>query len=83
MGHQTDRQRGQPIYGIAKIRDITPRLARELHHQFRTLYRYPYPERSGRKTKPVTDAEKQIVLNIRKQHPLLAITLEKIYMIDY
>jgi transposase len=68
----------QSTYRIAKTQDITPRWARELHHQFHTLYQYPYSKKSGRKPKPVTDTEKQIVLEIRKQHPLAAVTLEKI-----
>jgi putative transposase len=68
----------QSTYRIAKTQDITPRWARELHHQFHTLYQYPYPKKAGRKPNPVTDTEKQIVLDIRKQHPLAAVTLEKI-----
>jgi len=68
----------QSTYRIAKTQDITPRWARELHHQFHTLYQYPYPKKPGRKPTPSTDKEKQIVLAIRKQHPLNALTLEKI-----
>ena len=74
---QIDKQ-NLSIYRIAKTQNISPRWARELHHQFHTLSQYPYPKRSGRKPKPVTDTEKQIVLEIRKQHPLAAVTLEKI-----
>lgn len=65
-------------YRIAKTQNITPRWARELHSQFHTLYQYPYPKKPGRKPKPVTNTEKQIILEIRKQHPLAAVTLEKI-----
>jgi putative transposase len=65
-------------YRIAKTQNITPRWARELHNQFHTLHQYPYPNKPGRKPKPVTNTEKQIVLEIRKQHPLAAVTLEKI-----
>ncbi len=74
---QIDKQE-LSTYRIAKTQEITPRWARELHHQFHTIYHYPYPKKSGRKSKPVTDQEKQIVLDIRKQHPLAAVTLEKI-----
>ncbi len=65
-------------YRIAKTQNITPRWARELHKQFHTLHQYSYPKKPGRKPKPVTKTEKQIVLEIRKQHPLAAVTLEKI-----
>jgi putative transposase len=65
-------------YRIAKTMNITPQWTRELHRQFHTAHQYPYPKKPGRKPKPVTDTEKQIVLEIRKQHPLAAVTLEKI-----
>ena len=65
-------------YRIAKTQNITPRWVRELHQQFHTLHQYPYPKKPGRKPKPVTNTEKQIVLEIRKYHPLAAVTLEKI-----
>jgi putative transposase len=65
-------------YRIAKTQNITPRWARELHSQFHTLHQYPYPKKPGRKLKPVTNTEKQIVLEIRRQHPLAAVTLERI-----
>jgi len=68
----------QSTYRIAKTQDITPRWARELHHQFHTLYQYPYPKKPGRKPRPITEEEKKIVLEIRHQHPLNAVTLEKI-----
>ena len=68
----------QSTYRIAKTQYITPRWARELHHQFHTLYQYPYPKKAGRKPTPISDEEIQIVLEIRKQHPLNALTLEKI-----
>jgi putative transposase len=74
---QIDKQ-NLSTYRIAKTQNISPRWARELHHQFHTRPQYPYPKRSGRKPKRVTDTEKQIVLEIRKQHPLAAVTLEKI-----
>ena len=74
---QIDKQE-LSTYRIAKNQNITPRWAREHHHQFHTTYQYPYPKKSGRKTKPITDNEKKIVLEIRRQHPLAAVTLEKI-----
>jgi len=66
------------IYRIAKTQQITPRWTRELHHQFHTKHKYPYPKKSGRKPRPISEQEKKIVLEIRQQHPLAAVTLEKI-----
>jgi putative transposase len=66
------------IYRIAKTQQITPRWTRELHHQFQTTRKYPYPRKSGRKPRPISKEEKKIVLEIRQQHPLAAVTLEKI-----
>jgi putative transposase len=65
-------------YRIAKTMNITPQWARELHRSFHTLHQYPYPKKPGRKPKPIPEEEKRIVLEIRKQHPLNAVTLEKI-----
>ena len=65
-------------YRIAKTMNITPQWARELHRSFHTLHQYPYPKKPGRKPKPISEEEKRIVLEIRKQHPLNAVTLEKI-----
>ena len=65
-------------YRIAKTMNITPQWTREIHRQFHTTHQYPYPNKPERKPKPITDTEKQIVLEIRKQHPLAAVTLEKI-----
>jgi putative transposase len=66
------------IYRIAKTQHITPRWARELHARFHTVYRYPYPQKPGRKPKPITDEERAAVLAVRQQHPLSAVTLEKL-----
>ena len=65
-------------YRIAKTQQITPRWARELHQRFHKIHQYPYPKKSGRKPKPVSEEEKKIVLETRQQHPLSAVTLEKI-----
>jgi len=65
-------------YRIAKTQQITLRWARELHQRFHKIHRYPYPKKSGRKPRPISEEEKRIVLETRKQHPLSAVTLEKI-----
>jgi transposase len=65
-------------YRIAKTQQITPRWARELHQRFHKIHQYPYPKKSGRKPKPITEEEKRIILETRQHHPLSAVTLEKI-----
>ena len=65
-------------YRIAKTMNITPQWTRELHRQYHTTSQYPYPKKSGRKPRPITEEEKKTVLEIRNQHPLNAVTLEKI-----
>jgi putative transposase len=65
-------------YRIAKTMNITPQWTRELHRQYHTTSQYPYPKKSGRKPRPITKEEKKTVLEIRQQHPLNAVTLEKI-----
>jgi len=65
-------------YRIAKTMNITPQWTRELHRQYHTTSQYPYPKKSGRKPRPITKEEKKTVLEIRNQHPLNAVTLEKI-----
>ena len=65
-------------YRIAKTMNITPQWTRELHRQYHTTSQYPYPKKSGRKPRPTTEAEKKTVLELRNQHPLNAVTLEKI-----
>jgi putative transposase len=65
-------------YRIAKTQQITPRWARELYHRFHKIHRYPYPKKSGRKPRSISEEEKKIVLEVRQHHPLSAVTLEKI-----
>jgi putative transposase len=66
------------VYRIAKTMDITPQWAREIHRFFHKKNQYPYPKKPGRKTKPISQEEKKIVLETRQQHPLSAVTLEKL-----
>jgi len=65
-------------YRIAKTQQITPRWARQLYQRFHKIHQYPYPKKSGRKPKLITEEEKRIILETRQQHPLSAVTLEKI-----
>ena len=67
------------VYRIAKIMDITPQWAREIHKIYHETGEYPFPKKSGRKPTPVSDEERDIILNIRGKHPISgAVALEKI-----
>jgi putative transposase len=66
------------VYMIAKLQNVTPRWVRELYRRYRETGQYPYPNKPGRKPLPISDEERRVVLEIRKQHPVCASTLEKI-----
>jgi putative transposase len=66
------------IYRIAKLQEITPQWTRQLYQRYQQSSEYPYPKRSGRKPSPISDEEKRIVLEVYHNHPLAAVTLEKI-----
>jgi len=67
------------VYRIAKIMDITPQWARVIHKIYHKTGEYPFPKRPGRKPTPVSEEERDIILNIRKKHPISgAVALEKI-----
>ena len=67
------------VYSIAKIMDITPQWARVIHKIYHKTGEYPFPNRPGRKPTPVSEEERDIILNIRKKHPISgAVALEKI-----
>ena len=66
------------VYRIAKLQNVTPRWVRELYRRYRETGRYPYPDKPGRKPSFISGEERRVVLEIRKQHPVCALTLEKI-----
>jgi putative transposase len=66
------------IYRIAKLQEITPQWTRQLYQCYQESSEYPYPKRPGRKPSAISDEEKQIVLETYHNHPLAAVTLEKI-----
>jgi len=66
------------VYRIAKLQNISSRWVRELYHSYQETGEYPYPDKSGRKPRPISRVERQIVLDVRDEHPLCAVTLEKI-----
>lgn len=66
------------VYRIAKLQDISPRYVRKLYRSYNETGTYPHPQKPGKKPKPISDEERQIILELRKKHPLCAVTLEKI-----
>ena len=67
------------VYRIAKTMEITPQWAREVHRTYHTTGEYPFPQKPGRKPRPVSTMERNLVLETRKEHPISgAVALEKI-----
>lgn len=67
------------VYRIAKTMDITPQWTREIHRVYHETGEYPFPHKPGRRPRPVSNEEKESVLQTRKEHPLSgAVALEKI-----
>jgi len=72
-------KRERSVYRIAKTMDVTPQWVREIHRSYHTFHRYPYPQKPGRKPRPVSGEERNLVLGVRKEHPLMgAVALEKL-----
>jgi putative transposase len=67
------------VYRIAKTMNVTPQWVREIHRVYHKTKQYPYPIKSGRKPRSISDEERTLVLDTRKEHPISgAIALEKI-----
>ena len=67
------------VYRIAKIMDISPQWAREIHRIYHETGQYPFPQKSGRKPKQLSEEEQEHILNTREEHPLAgALALEKL-----
>jgi hypothetical protein len=67
------------VYRIAKIMDITPRWVREIHRVHQRTGQYLYPTKPGRKSIPISDEDRTLILTTREEHPLSgAVALEKI-----
>ena len=75
---QIDKEE-RSVYRIAKIMNITPQWAREIHRIYHETGNYPFPQKPGRKPRPVSDDERNLILEVRKEHPISgALALEKI-----
>lgn len=65
------------IWAIAKLQNITPRHARRVYAKYRNEKK-PKLLPPGRKPQPITEEEVKTVLELRKEHPLCAVSLGKI-----
>ena len=66
------------VYRIAKTANVTPQLIREIHRTYHEIGQCLYPRRPGKKPRPFPNEERNLILEIRKKHPILgAIALEK------
>ena len=69
----------QSVYRIAKTMNVTPQWVREIHRTYHKFHRYLYPKKPGRKPNPLSEKDRILVVNTRKEHPISgALALEKI-----
>jgi putative transposase len=66
------------VWQIAKQQKVTPQWVRWLYKKYLETGEPPFPKPSGRKPKPIPAEERQLVLDLRKEHPVSAVNLEKI-----
>ena len=67
------------VYRIAKIMNITPRWVREIYNVHQETGRFLFPKKPGRRPRPVSDEERNLILDIRREYPISgAVALEKI-----
>ena len=67
------------VYRIAKIMEITPRWVREIYRVHQRTGQYLYPTKPGRKSIPISDEDRTLIISARKEHPISgAVALEKI-----
>jgi putative transposase len=78
MNHPRDEKGLLSVYQIAKQQKVSQRWVRELYKRYLKTGEYPYPAKPGRKPLPITDDERTTILELRKEHPLCAGTLELI-----
>jgi putative transposase len=67
------------VYRIAKTMDVTPQWVREIYRTYHKTGNYLFPQKPGRKPRPILTEERNLVLSTRKEYPLSgAVALEKI-----
>jgi putative transposase len=65
------------ICRIARLQRITPQHARRVYRKYKGVM-HPKLLPCGRKLKPVTHEEVEIILGVRMEHPVCAVSLEKL-----
>jgi len=66
-------------YRIARIMHISPRWVRELYRVHQETGQYLFPKKPGRKPQLISDEERDLILEVRKEHPISgAVALEQI-----
>ena len=73
---ETEKER-LSIYKIAKIQKITPQHARRVYKKYQGQ-KHPKLLPCGRNPLPITEEEAELILNLRNEHPICALSLEKI-----
>lgn len=64
---------------ICKTIGITPRYGWKLYRKYEQTGTLPYPKKPGRRSKPISEEDKQRILAMKERHPLSgADTLEKL-----
>jgi len=67
------------VYRIAKTMNITPQWVREIYRLYHKTKQYPYPRKPGRRSRPISNEERRIVIETRNEYPISgAVALEKI-----
>lgn len=62
---------------IARLQHITPRHARRVYKKYKGIKK-PVLLPCGRKPKPITQEEVDLIMALRKEHPVGAVSLEKL-----
>jgi len=70
-------KREMGFYSIAQIQNITPRWAREVHRKYNGI-KEPRLLPCGRKPKPITDEERKLIIDTKKEFRVGATMIEQI-----
>jgi putative transposase len=67
------------VYRIAKIQQVSPRWVREIYNTYQETGEYLFPRQPGRKSVPLSQEKRVMILEVREQHPVAgAVALEKL-----
>ena len=70
-------KRDMGFYTIAKVQDITPRHARRVHQKYKSV-KDPVLLKPGRKSKPVIESERELIIKTYKEYLVGATMIELI-----